>query len=218
MTPAEFVRRIRRKKSKKDVFLFFPWKSYAQDDVLAGDIGDLRAAGVQFTVLKKSWRCMSRVNDEALIMIAGHGGEGSDSISMEGPRGEKSLTADDLAELLDKLGLAKTHQSILLLTCYGGGAMEDRASTAPRIVGTGSYTVRSNSNGQCLASILAKAMGLRGYRSILVGGWPGSFVSNDFEVNGPSFLGDGDEGTEDVISANIDQIQWFDAKGNNTAG
>jgi len=218
MTPAEFVRRIRRKKSKKDVFLYFPWASYAKDDVLRNDIRDLRAAGVQFTVLKKSWRCMTRVGDQALVMIAGHGGEGSDTISMDGPKGEKSLTADDLAEQLENLGLAKTHESILLLTCYGGGAMEDRPQGSARIVGDGAFDVRSNANGQCLASLLAKALGLRGYMSILVGGWPGSFVSNDFEVAGPSFLGEGDTATADAISAKLDHIQWFDAKGNNTAG
>lgn len=214
MTPAEFARRIAKKKSRKQAFLYFPFANYKKDEVLAEDVGDLKKAGVEFKLIKKSWRCLTRVGDDAILMIAGHGDEGSGQISMEGPKGEKSLGATDLADQLASYGLSKKHQSILLLTCFGGGGLKNKPQGAPRVVGSGPLDLRSNAAGQCLASILAKALGKRGYLSILVGGWPGSFVSNDWEVSGPSFLSDED----DAYSAQLDHIQWYDAYGNNTAG
>ena len=83
------------------MFLYFPFASYKKDPVLSRDVADLTASGLEFRLLEKSWRCLSRVGDDALLMICGHGDQGSATISMEGPKGEKSLSANDLAEQLE---------------------------------------------------------------------------------------------------------------------
>jgi hypothetical protein len=217
MTPAEFLRRLRGKKSLKDMFMYFPFTDYKKDETLGWNPTGWRQSGLQFKLLKKSWRCLSRVGDDALLMVVGHGSPGQTDISMSGPKGDKSLTANDLAEQLEKYGLSKKHQSILLLSCYGGGTSEFTTTGytpgADRGVPASMVNVRDNAMGNCLAASLAKALGLRGYHSILVGGWPGAVGPHDQGV-GSVF----DTIHDEPILAQLDHIQWFDAKGQNTAG
>src|SRR5262249_50283899 len=64
---------------------------------------------------------------------------------------------------------------------------------------------------QCLASVVAKALGMRGYYSILVGGFPGIMSSYSATLGRSAFRA----GTERVL-AQLDHIQWYDCRGNNT--
>lgn len=202
------------------VWLYFPFSNYEQDDVLKKDVTDLRSAGVNFHRTGNKPGCLQRVGDEDLLMIAGHGDEGDFSISMTGRKGERSLTANDLAQKLKTYGLKRTHQSILLLTCFGGGSTTKHTGV-PRVVGIAkseSVSVHKKSAGKCLAAVLAKSLGKAGYYSILVGGWPGEFVSNDPETGTPSFESNPDgKGTQNTHVAQLDHIQWYDATGANTA-
>jgi hypothetical protein len=135
------------------------------------------------------------------------------------PSGTETKTANDLAEQMMAQGLPKTHQSILLMNCWGGGDSTMAPGKSPDMTGTAtkgltpvSDVVKTNTGYlQCLASVVAKAFGLKGYRSILVGGFPG-IVSQSFTLGNIGFLA----GAERVL-AQIDHIQWFDSTGHNTA-
>lgn len=216
MTPAELLRRIRGKKSLKDMFMYFPFSDYKKDQTLGWNPTGWRQSGLKFKLLKKSWQCLSRVGDDALLMVVGHGGPGSTDISMVGPKGEKSLSATELADNLVRYGLSKSHQSILLLSCFGGGTAEfatpGHTPGTDRRVHTSMVNVNDNAMGRCLAATLGKALGMRGFYSILVGGWPGAVGPHDDGV-GSVF----DTSNDEPILAQLDHIQWFDAKGQNTA-
>lgn len=146
------------------VWLYFPFGKFKEDDVLKDDVKDLRDAGVKFHRTGNKPSCLERVGDGDLLMIGGHGDEDDFSISMTAPKGERSLTSNDLAQKLKKYGLKRTHQSILLLTCFGGGSTK-KHTHAPRIVGVAKselVSVHKKAAGKCLASVLAKVLGKEG--------------------------------------------------------
>ena len=73
--------------------------------------------------------------------------------------------------------------------------------------------LKNTKKGECLASILGKAMGMRRYYSALVGGWPGQFISSDPDFGGSSSFEARDD---EYVLAQLDHIQWFNCKGENT--
>ncbi|QSA96602.1 hypothetical protein [Methylococcus sp. EFPC2] len=197
------------------IFLFFPFKNYSEDDVLKEDVEDLRKSGLKFEVIV--WQrppvTLRDVGDDDLLIIAGHGDLGDGTLAMNGKAGDVAITASELAEMLETGGLAKSHQSILLITCFGGGSSKMKNPTGAARVPAADLIVKNNKKGECLASILGKALGMRRYFSILVGGWPGSFISSDPDFGTRSSFEARDN---EYVLAQLDHIQWFDCKGSNT--
>ena len=194
------------------MFMYFPFTDYKKDATLRWNPTGWRQSGLQFKLIQKGWCCLSRVGDDALLMVVGHGGAGQTTIGMTGPKGSKELTSNELAEQIDNYGLSKKHQSILLLSCWGGGtadfATQGHTPGANRMVPTSMVNVKDNAMGKCLAASLASALGQRGYISILVGGFPGAVGPHDDGV-GSVF----DTMNDEPILAQLDHIQWFDARG-----
>ncbi|MGH7121068.1 MAG: hypothetical protein ACREFP_19115 [Acetobacteraceae bacterium] len=92
-----------------------------------------------------------------------------------------SITADDLADQLLLAHLPPSHKYIKLITCGGAGmaAVDETKATydpgKPQKSETLTFIpVTGHSHeDDCLASVLAKALGLRGYGAVLVKGYPG---------------------------------------------
>ncbi len=219
------------------IHLYFPFDNWKEDKVLKNDVDGFRKSGLEFELIDRTTpSCLGGIGGEDLIIISGHGGVGSSRISMTGKGGKVRLTANDLAKLLEDDGLSKKHQSILLITCYGGGKSEVTGTDSTPLsdsewdelfdtlpveavqhrVAPSSMRLTSNKIGDCLASILAKACGMRGYYSILVGGFPGSFVTASRSLGGKSGFKDQDRSAgsgRKMVLAQLDHIQWYDAKG-----
>jgi hypothetical protein len=187
----------------------------------------LKSTGLGFHTsrLHKIGKVLTDVKDDDLVIISGHGQINSSSISCKGKHGWVELTANDLAEQLQDQGLPKTHQSILMGSCEGGGTSEFTGATGGELssaesllsqrkqkyrVSADALVIGDNKAGECFASILAKALGLSGYRSILVGGWPGGF---SLGYHGGSWIA---TESEKRVLAQLDHIQWYDAWGNHT--
>ncbi len=210
------------------VYLYFPFNDYKKDTAQAGLQDFLRDKDKTFefelivrgTGLMGS-RVLARIADDDLLMSCAHGDIAKPSeLYLCTSEGTTVMTANDLASQLEAAGLPKSHQSILLLNCWAGGNSSlatgavqgsgpggTKGQTSP-----GSVAVTNNGYGQCLASVLAKALGGRGYRSILVGGFPGT-VTSSYTLGGMGFYA----GATRVL-AQIDHMQWYDCLGQNTSG
>jgi len=213
------------------IYLYFPFTNWEEDSVLKNDVKGFKKVGLEFELAERSTeKCLAPVNDDDLLIISGHGGVGSANISMVGATGRVRLPASSLADLLATDGLPKTHQSILLITCYGGGmssitSAEGNADlsgseqssvpskAASTRVAAKNLELISNKAGECLASILAKGLGMKGYYSILVGGWPGAFATASSATSGTASVFKAGPDKTPVL-AQLDHIQWYDARGN----
>jgi hypothetical protein len=209
------------------VYLYFPFNDYKKDGAQGGlqDFLEDQDKSFRFEVIVRGKglmgsRVLARVADDDLLMCCGHGDIAKpNELYLCTSEGTTVMTANDLAAQLETSGLPKTHQSILLLNCWGGG----NSSLSPGTVqgagpgGTkgqtspGSVVVTNNGYGQCLASVVAKALGGRSYRSILVGGFPGT-VTSSYTLGGMGFY----SGATRVL-AQIDHMQWYDCTGQNTS-
>ncbi len=211
--------------------LYFPFrkKDFKHDNVAPHLRQSYKEAGIVFRTLRlrQQGQALVDVKNDDLVLIWGHGRIGTNRISCKGEQGKILLTANDLAAQLEDQGLSKHHGSLLMNSCNGGGSSsvgpgqsdlsrtERRGlSRQPRSRRTPykSLNIQNNSAGECFASLLGKALGARGYLSVLVGGWPGQVVSG----GGNDVFFDDGEGTKAVL-AQLDHIQWFDCRGNNTA-
>ena len=123
------------------------------------------------------------VDDNHIVLIDGHGGDRIDRIQArqsayqgmtQRQRDASKLTAEQLAERLEKDGLPKTHKTIRLLACYGGGStLKGRdGNYLPAIQ-------HNNHQNHAYAQRLARALHARGYTNIVVGGYPGSVHIRD---------------------------------------
>ena len=107
-------------------------------------------------------------NDEVLV-VDGHGGDRMDALGIqEGPRRGTRMTAEQLAKQLEDEGLSKDHGVIRLISCYAGG------STLESQGGNFRGALNANKSDDVFAARLAKALHVRGYRNIVVGGYPGA--------------------------------------------
>jgi hypothetical protein len=209
------------------VYLYFPFDDFKLDTAQANiqDFLEDQDKSFKFEVIQRGrgllgGRALARVGDDDLLMSCAHGDiEKPSELYLCTATGTTVKTANDLAAQFAAEGLPKTHQSILLLNCWGGGN-STLGTGATQSAGPGGTTgktapsdivVSKNSYGQCLASVLAKAMGGLGYRSILVGGFPGT-VTSSYTLGGMGFY----SGTTRVL-AQLDHIQWYDCRGQNTS-
>ena len=216
------------------IWLFHPFTNQDQDPVFRNQPAMLERAGMEFTQIASSQ--LKDIDGSDLLLIAGHGDVGSDKLRLVSSQGNRSMDASTLAVLLAKWGLKKTHESILLLTCFSGGSAtspagaqgplskgEESLPAAAQAVRrpVTSLQITNNKAHECLASILALALGLQGYYSILVGGWPGILSVDKAEnprMGGQYFFrGKEDRNKADLTLAQLDFIQWFDCRGENTA-
>lgn len=210
------------------VYMYFPFKGYLSDSYAGGMESFLRSqdGSFEFTVVPQAKsgmlgsRVLARIGDDDLILAVSHGDtDHPDEMYLFSPSVSETMTANDLVDQMLSEGLPKTHQSILLMNCWGGGDSNMAAGKSPDMSGVGAMGLAAPSdiatikNGylQCLASVLGKAFGIKGYRSILVGGFPG-VVTQSGTLGNAAFIA----GAERVL-AQIDHIQWFDATGQNTA-
>lgn len=127
---------------------------------------------------------LRRVDPHHVVLLNGHGGYGYDQFATvaekkdlpktESAKNEAVLNAERLAERLEQDGLAKNHKVIRLLTCYGGG------NTLRYDKDNHGVTVRPNVYDDAFAKRLAIALKQRGYRNIVVGGYPGAVHPGNF--------------------------------------
>jgi hypothetical protein len=196
------------------VYLYFPFTNYKEDKTLAKDVTNLRDKGVQFELLERvGAKPLQVVEDDDLLMIAAHGDLAVNVLACYAGQSEETLTANDLADQLEKGGLPKTHQSILLLTCFASGAhvWDQRAKTG----------YFANRDETCLSSIVAKSLAKRRYFSILVGGYAGMWSSACYQLNGAppgvtTHLKNSRSRSWLNSPADLDRIIWFDAWGKAT--
>jgi hypothetical protein len=237
-------------------WLYFPFKDISNDPTMPGNqkrYEDKYGTGV--TVLMKGARLMY-VKEQDMLIIAGHGLPNSGKIGVTTEQGisfevlgktvwvkdptEQTMTANDLAEEIADAKLPKNHKYIKLITCGGAGmvAVDDAKAT----IDTGKVTavsVTAHSHGaDCLASVLAKALGLKGYQSVMVKGYPGyvNAMGNKktVAVEGTSDLSQSKKWYQEIIGgtelglsywkdgsvgmvrvpANLLNEYWFDKDGN----
>ena len=204
------------------IYLYFPFNHYAKDSVLQNDPAAFTKSGLNFEKIFTPNDCdgIKNIATDDLLIICAHGDRKSPALSMSSttPFGklEVSKTASDVAGDLNTAKLNKKHEAILLITCWGGGSSTLQGTAQPE-VGTGKLLASAlatveNKTGECLASILAKAMGQLGYGDIVVGGFPGSFITSTSKLGGKSSF----EASGKDVLAQLDHIQWFDARGLNT--
>jgi hypothetical protein len=201
------------------IWYYYAFKNSEEDPgVLAGP-DYFRQTKLTFEVIPRTGvlQPLTVVADDDLLIIDAHGSAARPSeLSLCTKDGLKSMTASDLAAQLSTDGLKKTHQAILLVTCEAGGTSTFKSGASPGAGGdvkATNLTIARNKTDECLASVLAKALGMKGFFSILVGGFPGVFNPISYSLgNKSAFRTDSD----DRVLAQLDHIQWFDARGNNT--
>jgi len=183
-------------------WLYFPFKDITQDPTMPGNKDRYeKKYGDRLIVRQKGeLASLADVHDDEMLIIAGHGLPNSSRIGITTDPGKKkqfvissgetvvftevsptqaTITANDLAdELLVEAKLSQTHKYIKLITCGGAGMVraddanvtwdEKRQVTAAPIVANSHEHM-----ADCLASVLAKALGQRGYKNVMVKGYPG---------------------------------------------
>ncbi len=207
------------------IYLYIPFPDLSHDRSMRSLVLSLRDAGLDFVSIadERGGQFLAHVRSDDLLLIAGHGLANHNGIFVKTDEGIREVTANDLAARIAGAGLKKTHEGILLLTCHAGGEATMKVETDNLSVSPASVTVkygRANAAAhapyRCMASLVAKALGLRSYRSIAVGGFPGALgltaASGQYAVE----VSDVD-GSDVNILADMDHIQWFDASGRTTA-
>ncbi|MGH2390957.1 MAG: hypothetical protein ACRDIE_22380, partial [Chloroflexota bacterium] len=181
-------------------WLYFPFDDVSNDPTMPGNRQRYESKyGQDLTVVGKG-QLLSLVGDNEMFIIAGHGLPNSSRIGITTELGTKldlgkffgnvktvtmtfaqstqvSVTADDLADQLLLSHLPPSHKYIKLITCGGAGmAAVDEAKAqygADKKTPTAIPVTGHSHETDCLASVLAKALGLRGYRGVMVKGYPG---------------------------------------------
>jgi hypothetical protein len=216
------------------LWLYFPFDSYKTDYVMSHAEDDMTTSGIAFDLVARSRQgCLSVIGREDILLISAHGELCSGNIYLKESGEGPTMTANDLASQIALDLLPKAHQSIVLLTCYGGGVSEwntvpsgrsDLSATEQRLLPAGAsrfyriaqknLQVSCNKSAECLASILGAALGKRQYFDILVGGWPGPFTSWSKKAgNNAAFVAGKNKATDPLVLAQLDHIQWYDCRG-----
>lgn len=162
------------------------------------------------------------VEQDDVLIIMGHGGKDETNkicVKQKTKGGKVQYefkTQDQLAAQLEAEGLSKNHKVIKLISCYAGGASS--------IDSDNNQFIDANPDKEFFAQLLAKALGRRGYRNIVVGGYAGtvgsSRVGNPNKVFYPvvndstnryDLDSDGEWG-----AGTKDQMFWFNSAGNLT--
>jgi hypothetical protein len=202
-----------------DIYLYYAFRDSREDAIIFDCPKHFDQAGLKTKVIEHAGtpKPLAVVSHEDLLIITSHGSNSDPgNVSLSTPSGGRKMSASDLANQIFDDGLDRKHQSILLTTCESGGKTTLKSGELPDGTGrakTDQITIARNKMGECFASILAKAMGMKTYTDILVGGFPGVFSPISYSLNNkPVFRAQ--DGTR--ILAEIDHIQWFDAQGKNT--
>ncbi len=201
-------------------YLYLPFSNYMADPSYTGTVERYKRNGHKVIEHSCGWKPLRVVKATDVLIIMGHGDKGSDGrglisvkrVDLQGNVSYADMTVIDLAAQLESDGLPKSHKLIKSLTCYGGGAYKLDGNT-DNLVGK-AY--------EYFAQLLAKALGLRGYSSVKVGGYPGTVGSTSdqkkvfFRVinnTGGKYKVDSD-GELGVPTQG--RIEWYDASGNPT--
>jgi len=184
-------------------WLYFPFQDISHDAEMPGNRKRYEEKYGERLIVKQKGdpRCLADIHDDEMLIIAGHGLPDKSAIGVTDHAGVKhdikisspeinvtfhsvkptqiTITANDLAKELDETAeLPKTHIYIKLITCGGAGmvAVDDNTKSKGKNGVTTDIPIVPNSHQhmtECLASVLAKALGLRGYTQVLVKGYPG---------------------------------------------
>lgn len=210
------------------VYFYQAFKKLGTDFAVMKLHGNLRASGVKIdrSLAGLPGRPLSIVQDDDLLLIGVHGDSDMPNQLYSYQRGgsKNMMTTNELAAQLHRDGLKKSHQSILLIACEGAGFFSPAPGAAPNSNGqllAAHATVSRSKAFECAASFLASALGLSGYYSILVGGFPGRYGFQESPTGTkPTLSADiiNDNNTIQTVEVNaeLDHIQWFNCKGKNT--
>jgi hypothetical protein len=159
-------------------YLYLPFNNYMDDQSYKGTIDRYKRKGHKVIEHGYGWKPLKVLKDGDVLIIMGHGHNdpnklGHISVKRVDTQNNTSLvskTFNDLAAQLEGDGLPKTHRVIKSLTCYGSGDFAIDVAAGGTRVG---YPL------EYFAQLLAKALGLRGYASIKVGGYGGQVWSQE---------------------------------------
>lgn len=104
------------------------------------------------------------------LLILGHGSYNSTDLYSRREKPKKKaqrITCNDLAQTIASAGLPKTHNYVVLLSCFGLGAMDEDVNDIPN------YSTMGPKGEGFAAQVLAKCFGKLDYHSIEVTGYPG---------------------------------------------
>lgn len=159
---------------------------------------------------------LKEVGPEDTLIIIGHGSETNhNTISYkDSSNNYVSLVVNDLAEQLKNEDLNKQIRVIKLWMCYGGHRIIKAWSSA-----TQSYIITIR-RPFCFASVLAKALGARRFRQVVVGGFSGATLQGrlDGAKTRPHTIGydllteSGEIPDGKIIPAKSETI-WYDTSG-----
>ena len=164
---------------------------------------------------------LAAVKADELLVIAGHGLPADERIGAtvrlfnEGvcvSTFEQTMTANQLADLLESMKLPKGHYRIRVLTCHGAGTAKAHWNPQAQRVKLQDVIFAS-----CVASLLAKAMAARAYGSIMVQGYPGAVDARGVRLEQGKDPVDAAHKQlmlgEDRVSAEYIEKFWFDGTG-----
>jgi len=217
-------------------WFFVPFKDYSNDPTMPGNAKRYRDKygkdDVRVVTLGDDLR---DVKAGDMLIVAGHGLPGDDRLGVTVAElswevnkhviavREDTITANDLAEKLDKQDLPHDHVFVKTISCGGAGmgVLDHENQWRNKLFPLGHSPLKELKYADCFASVLAKALAKRGYERILVAGYPG-FVDATvpqkivtLESDSPQAVDHPDwkEGkTFGVHARYVDQI-WFDGKG-----
>jgi hypothetical protein len=183
-------------------WLYFPFKDISKDTSMPQNkLRYEEKYGEDLSIAFKGDSLRTVQNDEMLI-IAGHGlpkmakigvttetGLAIGPIDLISPT-QITTTANDLADELLAAKLPVTHKYIKLITCGGAGMVSVDDAKAKVVDGkvTAVDVVLHTHDTDCLGSVLAKALGQKGYDNIMVKAYPG-FVNATGAVKSVSVEG-----------------------------
>jgi hypothetical protein len=108
---------------------------------------------------------LSIVRENDVLIIMGHGSSVNRStISVKQGNTYKGKSHNRLADQLRSEGLSKRHKVIKLVSCYAGGDLT---------IDVDNHRWKGDYGEGYFAQLLAKALGKRGYTSVIVGGCAG---------------------------------------------
>jgi hypothetical protein len=168
-------------------WLYFPFKDISKDTSMPQNKQRYEEKyGEQLTVAFKG-DALGAIKDDEMLIIAGHGLPNLAEIGVtayEGPAiaawilqkpTQITTTANDLADELVAAKLPLTHKYIKIITCGGAGmvSVNDGKATVADGKVTAIDVVLHTHETDCLGSVLAKALGQKGYAGIMVKAYPG---------------------------------------------
>lgn len=219
-------------------WLYFPFKNIDSDPSMPKNLQRYQAKYGAGLTVRKLGNLLLDVPDDDMLIIAGHGLPGDDRIGVTvtadslfgtlfGSTTQQSMTANDLAKLLLRSGLPLGHKRIKTITCGGAGiAVADTAGA--RLDATGTKVVdlplKEVKSVDCFASVLSQAMLKRGYRRLLVRGYPGfvnatglqkmiTVESDTAQGFTRDYWGDGNTPLVRASTKSLEEEYWFDGWG-----